>query len=69
VPDAAGTVRALVASITATVPEPNDVQIHRNQIGDGYATLASAAHQAMHLAAGTEGLFLDPPTQPAVSLG
>jgi L-cysteate sulfo-lyase len=60
VPDAATTVRALVARITAKVPEPNDLQIHRDQIGDGYATLTPAAQQAMHLAARTEGLFLDP---------
>jgi L-cysteate sulfo-lyase len=63
VPDAVAVVRGIVDGMSS----PNvrresmeGLQIHGNQVGDGYATLTPAARDAMFLAAETEGLFLDP---------
>ena len=60
VPDVAAVVRDIVGGMSATAAELNHLQIRRDQIGDGYATLTPAARRAMVLAARTEGLFLDP---------
>jgi D-cysteine desulfhydrase len=60
VPDATNVVRNLVASVSGAEVEPNQLQIHRGQIGQGYDSLTPAAKRAMRLAAQTEGLFLDP---------
>lgn len=68
-PDAASAVRDIVEGMSSPLagvdglagPDGLDgLQINRNQIGDGYATLTPAARDAMLLAARTEGLFLDP---------
>lgn len=60
VPDAATVVRDLIDGMSAPAAGMDDLQIHGNQVGDGYATLTPAAREAMVLAARTEGLFLDP---------
>jgi D-cysteine desulfhydrase len=57
VPDPAERVSALAASLGAP---PGHVQVHRDQVGDGYGSLTREAAAAMRAAARTEGLLLDP---------
>lgn len=60
VPDATTVVRDLIVAMSATDVELDRLQIHGDQIGDGYGALTPAARSAMSLAAQTEGIFLDP---------
>jgi L-cysteate sulfo-lyase len=57
VPDPAERVSALAASLGAPT---GHVQVHRDQVGDGYGSLTREAAAAMRTAARTEGLLLDP---------
>jgi 1-aminocyclopropane-1-carboxylate deaminase/D-cysteine desulfhydrase-like pyridoxal-dependent ACC family enzyme len=63
VPGVATRIDQLVAA-TATLahrPVPDgQVQLDPSQVGEGYVTGTSAAREAMHLAAYSEGLVLDP---------
>jgi 1-aminocyclopropane-1-carboxylate deaminase len=53
-------VREIVEGMSSPRTELDGLQIHGNQVGDGYATLTTEARDAMFLAAQTEGLYLDP---------
>jgi L-cysteate sulfo-lyase len=57
VPDPAQRVAALVAALGGG---PGALRLDRDQVGEGYARLTSAAVTAMRTAARTEGLLLDP---------
>ena len=57
VPDAARRVAAIVAELGGA---PRRLRIDRDQVGAGYGRLTTAALMAIHTAARTEGLLLDP---------
>jgi L-cysteate sulfo-lyase len=57
VPDPVERVSVLAAALDAPT---GHVRVHRDQVGDGYGSLTREAATAMRIAAGTEGLLLDP---------
>jgi L-cysteate sulfo-lyase len=58
--DPASTVRALVADLAGGPPDPTALQIRFDHVGEGYAVLTDPVMDALTLAAGTEGIILDP---------
>ncbi|MCU0270446.1 MAG: pyridoxal-phosphate dependent enzyme [Acidimicrobiales bacterium] len=51
---------AAVAELADRAPPAGCVQLDRSHIGAGYGDLTPEVHEAIHLAAATEGLVLDP---------
>jgi L-cysteate sulfo-lyase len=60
VTDAAGRVSHLIEGMGGDRVRADELRIDRNQVGEGYDTLAPGARRAMAMAAQTEGIFLDP---------
>jgi L-cysteate sulfo-lyase len=56
----ARTVGALVAGLAGAPPDPGALRIRLDHVGAGYAVLTEPVMAALTLAAGTEGLILDP---------
>ena len=56
----ADAVAALVAAVTADQQDPRELRLRTDQVGPGYASLTGPTAAAIRLAAGTEGLLLDP---------
>jgi L-cysteate sulfo-lyase len=53
-------VRRIAALVDELAGGPASIRLDRDQVGDGYGRLTSAATAAMRTAARTEGLLLDP---------
>jgi 1-aminocyclopropane-1-carboxylate deaminase/D-cysteine desulfhydrase-like pyridoxal-dependent ACC family enzyme len=60
VTDAAGRVSSLIEGMAGARVRPDELRIDRDQVAEGYDTLAPGARRAMAMAAQTEGIFLDP---------
>ncbi len=58
--DPAAAVVEFAAPLTAEEITPDALRIRRDQVGAGYAALTAPVRDALHLAARSEGLVLDP---------
>ncbi|MFJ4923818.1 D-cysteine desulfhydrase family protein [Streptomyces sp. NPDC088725] len=58
--DPAGTVAELVSGLTGTRCAPEELSVRLDQVGAGYGELTEPVMAALTLAAGTEGIVLDP---------
>ena len=56
----AETVGTLVGGLAGAAPDPSALRIRLDQVGAGYAVLTEPVMAALTLAAGTDGLILDP---------
>ncbi|MFJ3639770.1 pyridoxal-phosphate dependent enzyme [Streptomyces sp. NPDC090108] len=59
-PDPAAAVAKFARPLTTEVVTADRLRVRRDQVGSGYAALTDQTAQALHLAARTEGLVLDP---------